>query len=253
MEVEPHTTTGASVEQSETGWRLQIPAGGSSTYRLAQLDDYTARRRSGFPWAAAATLSLRARVSSNSIPGTWGFGLWNDPFSAFIGLGGMKRPLPVLPNAAWFFHASSENYLSFRDDKPANGLLAATFHSPVIPSMFLIPSLVFAPLLLFKPSARWLRTRFSRIIIEDGCPVDIDVTRWHDYLLRREMEAVKFEINGQSIFTTTVAPLGPLGLVIWVDNQYAAFMPSGQIRAGVVENQVPAWMEIDNLTVQTQN
>ena len=67
------------------------------------------------------TFSLRARASSESIPGTWGFGLWNDPFGLSLGFGGNPFSLPALPNAIWFFHASPKNYLSFREDKPAQG------------------------------------------------------------------------------------------------------------------------------------
>ena len=142
MELTPHSTSRASITQSETGWHMQIPAGLSSNYRLAQLDDYAVLHRQKFPWVTPTSLRLRVRVSSNSIPGTWGFGFWNDPFSMFLGLGGMKRSLPVLPNAVWYFYASQENYLSFRDDKPSNGLLAATFQSRNIPSFYYIPGVL---------------------------------------------------------------------------------------------------------------
>jgi hypothetical protein len=251
MELSPRTTPGASVTRSKTCWRLEIPSGKSSSYRLAQLDDYTTRPRNKFPWVAPITLSLRARVSSNSIPGTWGFGFWNDPLSSLIGLGGMTQPLPVLPNAAWFFFASADNYLSFRDDKPSNGILAATFHSPNIPSIFLMPGLLLLPIMAFRPWSRWLRAKISRIISEDSINIDIDVTQWNKYLLRWEKNKVIFEINGHPIFITPVSPVGPLGLVIWIDNQYAAFLPSGKIKAGTLENQASAWMEIEGIDIQS--
>src|SRR3989304_3638966 len=121
----PHQTPGASVEEISPGteYRLMIPAGRADKYRLAQLDDYTQTPRGRFPLRfppstslrTGLNLSLSARASSDSIPGTWGFGLWNDPFGFSLGFGGNPFRLPALPNAVWFFGASKESYLSFRD------------------------------------------------------------------------------------------------------------------------------------------
>src|SRR5512139_912562 len=83
----PRHTRGAQVVQigpagavKSTVWRLEIPAGSAGHYRLAQLDDYSGRPRWKFPWRAPFRLALRARASASEIPGTWGFGLWNNPF-----------------------------------------------------------------------------------------------------------------------------------------------------------------------------
>ncbi|MDZ4158214.1 MAG: hypothetical protein U1B80_00340, partial [Anaerolineaceae bacterium] len=121
-------TQGSSVEPAgENGWRLQTPEGTAQHYRWAQLDDYLNRSRAAFYWKPPFRLQLRARVSTLDLPGTWGFGFWNDPFNISLGLGGAARRLPALPNAAWFFHASPPNYLSLREDRPAQGLLGAAF------------------------------------------------------------------------------------------------------------------------------
>jgi hypothetical protein len=34
--------------------------------------------------------------------------------------------------------------------------------------------------------------------------------------------------------------------VIWVDNQYAAWPPSGRLSYGTLENHLQAWIEIDD-------
>ncbi|MCJ7432453.1 MAG: hypothetical protein MUO77_03100, partial [Anaerolineales bacterium] len=115
----------------QNGWRLGITGGNSSNYHLAQLDDYSQLPRHKFPHHSL-TLSLCARASGDSIPGTWGFGLWNDPFGLSLGFGGNPWRVPTLPNAIWFFHASQENYLSF-GGKPGNGFLAQAFRSPAFP------------------------------------------------------------------------------------------------------------------------
>jgi len=38
-----------------------------------------------------------------------------------------------------------------------------------------------------------------------------------------------------------------LGIVIWIDNQYAAWSPDGKLRYGMCENRDPAWLEIKDL------
>ncbi len=70
------------------------------------------RLRHAPPW----TFSLRARLSKADLPGTWGFGLWNDPFGLSLGFGGKPARLPALPQTAWFMHASPPNWLSLQDD-----------------------------------------------------------------------------------------------------------------------------------------
>src|SRR5688500_15279335 len=149
----PRSTPGTSAGEytSEDGgkaYRLSVPVGPADKYRLAQLDDYAKLSRSQFPLRPPIRLSLAARASSNSIPGTWGFGLWNDPFGLSLGFGGNPFRLPALPNAVWFFGASEESYLSFRDPSTslrsaqggvANGFLAQTFRSPKFHSL-LIPA-----------------------------------------------------------------------------------------------------------------
>src|SRR5512132_1133298 len=117
------STPAAKVEGISQGnqYRLSIPAGKADRYRLAQLDDYAQLPRSRFPLHPPIHLSLSARTSSTSIPGTWGFGLWNDPFGLSLGFGGNPFRLPALPNAVWFFGASEESYLSFGAERSDEG------------------------------------------------------------------------------------------------------------------------------------
>src|SRR5512140_3883341 len=99
MDLKPRLSSGGTVEPIEGGWRLSIPAGGANRYRLSQLDDHQGIARSRYPYRAPVHMELEARVSSASLPGTWGFGLWNDPYGlSFIPGGGLVR-LPALPNA----------------------------------------------------------------------------------------------------------------------------------------------------------
>lgn len=246
----PDASTGVSPWEKTLGqtWHLEIPPGPQGSYRLAQLDDYCALGRHRFPWHPPLTLSLRARVSAPDIPGTWGFGLWNDPFSLSLGFGGGTRRFPALPNAAWFFCASPQNYLSFRNDKPAQGFLAQSFQSPQLPTPLLALGALALPLLLWPRLARKLRTLFRKLIVEDSVALGVDVTQWHTYTIEWSVNGVTFRVDDQT-FHTGITPKAPLGLVIWIDNQFAAFPPNGRLSYGTLENPQSVWLESENLTV----
>ncbi len=243
-------------------WLMEIPNGARGTYRLAQYDDYTHLRRDQFPHVPPLTLppsgtvrqaqgnavSLRARVSAADLPGTWGFGLWNDPFGLSLGFGGTASRLPALPQAAWFFYGSKENHLSFRDDLPANGFFAGTFRSPAIPSLLLAPAALTLPLLPIRPLSRWMRKITSKIILQSAVPVEVDVTKWHEYKIEWRCNGCSFFVDGQPILETPISPRGQLGLVIWIDNQYAAWTSDGRAGWGTLANPA-AWMEIEGLEI----
>ncbi len=235
------TTPNASIEKTDKGYLLKIPAGDDSAYRFAQIDDYFGLPRKQFPHHSL-TLSLRARVSSPSLPGTWGFGVWNDPFGMSLGFGGKRFRLPTLPNAAWFFGASKENHLSF-GDKPAQGFLAQSFHSPKFHAS-LIPAGLVLPI-----SAKTTRRMMSKIIAEDSSALSVDVTQWHSYRLEWSQTRVVWYVDESPVFESSVSPHPPLGLVIWIDNQFAAFTPQGKISFGLLEGE-EAWLEIEDLVMR---
>ncbi|MEO7841931.1 MAG: family 16 glycosylhydrolase [Anaerolineales bacterium] len=269
----PRFTPGASVEEipNDSLYRLMIPAGKADQYRLAQLDDYTKIPRRRFPLRLPLSLSLSARTSSDSIAGTWGFGLWNDPFGLSLGFGGDPFRLPALPNAVWFFGASRESYLSFRSsgrENPAptfaaNGFIAQAFRAPKFHPLLILAGLVL-------PFSRKLTRRIlGKVIEEDGVNLwnvearshenqhqavvlqsqSVDPTQWHRYRLDWSEEQVVFYVDEKLVFESRVSPRPPLGLVIWLDNQYAAFTPQGKIGFGVLENPEPAWLEIKELQI----
>ena len=272
----PHITPNARVDEIERGWRLSIPAGNANEYRNAQLDDYARLSRRRFPHRFPLRLSLLARTSSDSIPGTWGFGLWNDPFGLSLGFGGNPFRMPALPNAVWFFGASKENYGSFKDFRPerseerklrrtqskdasttgfatnaqpsaqrgvANGFMAQTFRSPTFHPLLILAGIA------FPFSRKMTRRMLGSIIGEDGVAVSVDNTEWHRYSLTWGEKRVSLEVDNVQVFESAVSPNPPLGLVIWIDNQYASFTPDGKIGFGVLANPEPAWLEIRELEI----
>ena len=274
-QLKPHSTPSASVEEisSESAhYLLTVPAGKADKYRNAQLDDYAQLTRRRFPHHSPITLNLSARTSNNSIPGTWGFGLWNDPFGLSIGYGGKPWRLPALPNAVWFFGASEENYLSFKEPfhpersgaqsrgastapptnggsaqrGVANGFLAQSFRAPKFHPLLALAGLV------FPFSRKVTRQLMSEVIAEDGISLDVDTTDWHRYRFEWEEKRVSFKVDEVQVFESDTSPHPPLGLVIWIDNQYAAFTPEGKIGFGVLENPEPAWLEVKDIEVQNK-
>ena len=246
-----HQTRAAQVNAlTEGAWSLEIPAGPAKRYRLAQVDDYHHQRRKDFCWQPPLRLSLRARVSAGDLPGTWGFGLWNDPFSLSMGLGGAAQRLPALPNAAWFFYASPLNYLSFQDDLPAQGFLAATFQARSLPTALLALAAPGLGLAAFPAGAQLVRRALRRMVKQSAALVPGEVTAWHSYILDWQPDGVNFALDGQIVHATEVAPSGPLGLVIWIDNQYAALPSRGRLRFGTLANPQPAWLEFEGLEIE---
>ncbi|MGC9520868.1 MAG: hypothetical protein ACP5HG_03170 [Anaerolineae bacterium] len=244
-------SVGAHIHERRPGlWRLTIPAGLEGAYHLAQLDDYGGRARSNFLWHPPVRLQVRSRASALDLPGTWGFGWWNDPFSAQLGLGGAQRRLPALPNAAWFFYASPPNYLALTDDHPAQGFLAATFAAPKLSPALLALGVPLVPSLLWAPTARCVRRLGRRIVREDAQVLEIDVTAWHDYALIWHTDEVRFLVDEQVCSATPISPDGPLGLVMWIDNQYMAFGPDGHLRLGNLAHP-EGWMELSDLEVES--
>ena len=254
-------TQNAKIEKTENGWRLGIQKGDSLSYRDAQLDDYSLLPRHKFPHrperSRRISLGLRAKTSSSSAAGTWGFGLWNDPFGLSLGLGGSPFRLPALPNAVWFFSASPQNYLSFRSpsttppkggssaqgEEVANGFMAQTFRSPKF------HPLLFPAGLALPFSRKTTRKLLSRVIDEDGVALSVDVTQWHGYRLEWSPRRVLFYVDNALAFESPVSPNPPLGVIIWIDNQYAAFTPEGKIAFGVLEGG-EEWLEVEDVVMR---
>lgn len=250
MELWNRNTPGAIVQEKDSGyWNLSIPSGEAGDYRWAQLDDYQHRLRKDFVWQAPMRFMLIGRVSNPNLPGTWGFGLWNDPFSANLGLSGMARRLPVLPNAAWFFQASPPNYLAFRDDHPAQGFLASTFSSPLITPLLLLMTYPLLPLLAWKISARLVRQLLTHMVGESAVSLDTEVTSWHTYEIEWLPSQVVFRIDKKECAITHLSPRGKMGVVIWLDNQFVAFPLDGRIRFGTMANPFQ-WLEVKDLDIR---
>jgi hypothetical protein len=232
------------------GYMLDLPPLPRGRYSLAQLDDYMDLPRRKFPHQKPIRVSLEARVSASELPGTWGFGLWNDPFSFVFGGGGMRRALPVLPNAAWFFYGSVENHLTLREGQPGAGLQAKTFRSPLFPSIVSLFALPALPFMFWPRLARVLRRLARTVIKEDAAALTVAIDAWHAYGLEWMENTVLFDVDGEVVLETDLSPRGRLGLVMWIDNQFFRFDPLGRIGFGVLEVPQGGWLQVRGLAVE---
>lgn len=236
--------------------RLKFITGGmpSMGYTNAQLDDYQGLPRSHFPWTPPLTLTVRARFShpSQQLRGTAGFGFWNDPLLM------TQKRLPALPRAVWFINASEPSNMKLDIAAPGCGWKAACIDAQRITGLLWAPlAALLVPLMNVKPlyGALWPRIQHALRIRESILPVDM--TQWHTYVLEWGRKYARFSLGGLSSETTRVilrgpAPRGPLGFVMWQDNQYLRLTPWGCFRWGTLDVTEPQWMEIGHLQIQRQ-
>lgn len=191
------------------------------------------------------------RASHVQSPGTWGFGLWNDPFSMnlFASKGGLR--MPTLPQATWFFFANAECYLSLRDDLPANGAMAATFSSRPLDLLSLLKLALVSLSLPWRAGGSQMRRLLRNIVQQEAARISIDPREWHMYQISWEAQRVRFAIDGEIVLQTHIAPRPPQGLVIWIDNQFAAWYPDGRVRYGFLPHPQAAWVEFGDLQVES--
>ena len=91
----------------------------------------------------------------------------------------------------------------------------------------------------------------SKVIAEDSSALSVDVTQWHRYKLEWSLNRVAWYVDNARVFESPISPNPPLGLVIWIDNQYAAFTPAGKISFGVLEGK-EEWLEINDLVMSDE-
>jgi len=216
-------------------------------YSDAQIDDYQGLPRRRFLWQAPLKLTVCARFShpSGELRGTAGFGFWNDPF-----LMTGARP-PTLPRAIWFFYGSSPSDMRLDIQTPGRGWRAATIDALRPAALLLAPIAPLAMLLMnFSPIYRALWPHIQRAINVREALIEVDMTEWHTYVIGWGVERADFHVDGEPVLENAPAPRGPLGFVMWLDNQYMVITPQGRVRWGLLDVPGCQWMEVDRLTIE---
>jgi hypothetical protein len=243
------TTGDGSVEWHGAGVRLINPAVPHQNYVNSQLDDYHTLRRRQFAWRPPLTLHVRARFSdaAHTLSGTAGFGFWNDPFMM------TTQRMPTLPRALWFFFASPPSNMALARGVPGHGWKAATIDAQRAAFLALAPS---APIALPLMHSAWFYARLwpiaQRALGVNEALVDTEMRDWHDYVVDWNAQHVRFAVDGQEVLLAQPAPKGPLGLVLWLDNQAMVVTPQGRIRHSLVSRSSQQWLEIETLTISAE-
>ncbi|HIP97022.1 MAG TPA: hypothetical protein EYH32_07390 [Anaerolineae bacterium] len=260
-----------SLELTGSTLRLVNTDTSSHRYTDAQIDDYQGLPRRRFLWRPPLTLTVRARFSHPSgdgstglttgLRGTAGFGFWNDPFM----MTGSR--LPTLPRAIWFFYASSPSRMKLDLHAPGHGWKAATIDALRPAALLLAPLAPLAMLLmnlrplyrtLWPPIQRALNVR-EAVVGDPACGEPFGfaqdkpgriMTEWHTYAIEWGVERARFSVNGEPVLEDAPSPRGPLGFVMWLDNQYAIVTPWGRLGWGLLDTPGRQWMEVDCLTIE---
>jgi hypothetical protein len=248
-----HAVGVGSLEPGTTTLRFVLTGATTLAYSNAQLDDYQGLPRRSFLWRPPLKLTVRARFShpAEQLQGTAGFGFWNDPFLM------TEKRIPALPRAIWFFYASRPSNIKLDLEAPGHGWKAATLDAqrPAALQWALSAPLV-VPLMNLPPAYRTLWPPIQRALKVSETSLDVNMTRWHTYMLEWGAKRSRFSVAAEGTLPPTPmwaapSPEGPLGFVMWLDNQYLIATPWGQLRWGLLAKPDPQWMEVDWLVIDT--
>lgn len=242
----PYLVGGGALETGEQTLRLVKPATPSTIYTNAQLDDYQKLDRDNFRWRPPLTLTVRARFShpADQLNGTAGFGFWNDPFL----MTGARWP--SLPRAIWFFFSAPPSNMRLALDVAGVGWKAATIDAWRLPFLLLAPSAPLAmPLMRIRAFYRKLWPIAQRAIGVSEASLATPLTAWHTYKIVWGVTTAQFYVDDQLVLSSTTPPRGPLGLVIWLDNQAMVITPWGEFHHTVVASTQEQWLELATVEI----
>ena len=216
-------------------------------YTDAQIDDYQGLSRRRFLWRPPLTLRVRARFShpAGELSGTAGFGFWNDPFMM------TGRRMPTLPRVIWFFYASPPSDMKLDLHTPGHGWKAATLDAMRLPFFLLAPTAPLGvPLMNICSLYRAVWPIAQRAIGVSEAAIEAPMTEWHTYVIEWDTRLARFSVDGETVMESLSSPGGPLGFVMWLDNQYAVVKPWGRFGYGLLDAPGRQWMEVDTLSIE---
>ena len=237
-----HVVGAAALEPTASSLRFVVAGATGRRYSDAQIDDYQGLPRRRFLWRPPCRMTVRARFShpAGELRGTAGFGFWNDPFM----MTGARAP--TLPRAIWFFYGSPPSDIKLDIDTAGRGWKAATIDALRPAALILAPlAPVAVALMNLRSLYRSLWPPIQRALNVRESALQVDMTAWHTYVLEWGKERAEFRVDGEIVLRDAPAPHGPLGFVMWLDNQYMVATPWGKLRWGLLDVPGRQWMQVD--------
>ena len=79
--------------------------------------------------------------------------------------------------------------------------------------------------------------------------VPAEMTGWHTYSINWQRKSAQFTVDGNLILECNPSPGGPLGFVMWLDNQYMIATPWGKFGYGLLVTPAEQWMEVSRIDI----
>ncbi|MEE8392415.1 MAG: hypothetical protein V3S14_16675 [Anaerolineae bacterium] len=252
-----YVVANGALESDGSTLRFVTAGATARKYSDAQIDDYQGLPRRRFRWRPPLRLTVRARFShpTGELQGSAGFGFWNDPFL----MTGAR--MPTLPRAIWFFYGSPPSNMKLDLHTPGHGWKAATIDALRPAAFLLAPVAPLAMLLmnvrplyraLWPPIQRALNVRESAVEMDACGESDRTMTEWHTYVIEWGTARAEFCVDGETVLGNAPSPRGPLGFVMWLDNQYMVATPQGRLGWGLLDAPSRQWMEVDRVAIEPQ-
>jgi hypothetical protein len=244
-EIKTISKASGHVEQSLDSYSLALgPL--QKGYANGQIDDYHWKSRRDFCNVPNLKLSLKARWEgpTDGLHGTSGFGFWNDPFM----MTGWRWP--SLPQAIWFLVSCPKSNLSLNPDcKNKAGLRSFqvnAWHRAFLKKLFLW--MLRAPFWNFAKE-QWIPQLCKDIECTETF-IDLELHTWNHFEIFWQDQEVSFYVNGELVQNSKCSIKSPLGLVIWMDNQYLVFDPWLNLRYGNCTISKAQALHIKDLNVE---
>jgi hypothetical protein len=234
------------VERLGSALRLSVqPTADRSAYHNAQITDYNpVQRRFVLRPPLRVTVEACLSTPADTVRGTAGFGLWNHTYDP-------TRRGFRLPQTAWFFFASADSNLALAQGVLGWGWKAAALDAGRWQARALLPLTPLAiPLMRIPPLYRRLYPLAQAVLGVGERALDAALlAQMRRYEILWQRDGLRFSVDGETVFQADHAPRGPLGLIAWIDNQYAVVTPQGQFAFGVCPLAQPQAMTLQRLEV----
>lgn len=232
-------TVGSAWIEENYGLRLILRNSPAGYLCSAQLDDYICHAREDYPWEPPVTLRLRARTNlpSGELPGTTGFGFWNNMAPLW------NNHMEVFPNWIWFYYASPETRISPTASPPSGWKASVVQGGPGGESAMAVnDSLLRIPLIgkyLGKVSMPAVETML------DGW----DFSTWHDFEIIWNREVIHFRIDDEEVLEAHLRMTARLAFYAWIDNNYTGIRDNGDVVPGYLAIREEQALMIDHLEI----